>query len=123
MAYDSDSVVTLGTMKKAMTKVKKEIAGEILASGHLRQEAVDFVPEPADAVENIYYVVTNKDGFKDIYTLIDGKMEQIDDTNINTENFVTQQQFEDAMKNSGVAGEVATDEEVSEMLKEVFAGE
>lgn len=23
MAYDSDSVVTLGTMKKAMTKVKK----------------------------------------------------------------------------------------------------
>lgn len=123
MAYDSDSVVTLGTMKKAMTKVKKEIAGEILASGHLRQEAVDSVPEPADAVENVYYVVTNKDGFKDIYTLIDGKMEQIDDTNINTENFVTQQQFEDAMKNSGVAGEVATDEEVSEMLKEVFAGE
>ena len=50
-------------------------------------------------------------------------MEQIDDTNINTENFVTQQQLEDAMKNSGVAGEVATDEEVSEMLKEVFAGE
>ena len=123
MAYDSDSVVTLGTMKKAMTKVKKEIAGEILASGHLRQEAVDSVPEPADAVENVYYVVTNKDGFKDIYTLIDGKMEQIDDTNINTENFVTQQQFEDAMKNSGVAGEVVTDEEVSEMLKEVFAGE
>lgn len=123
MAYDSDSVVTLGTMKKAMTKVKKEIAGEILASGHLRQEAVDSVPEPADAVENVYYVVTNKDGFKDIYTLIDGKMEQIDDTNINTENFVTQQQLEDAMKNSGVAGEVATDEEVSEMLKEVFAGE
>lgn len=123
MAYDSDSVVTLGTMKKAMTKVKKEIAGEILASGHLQQEAVDSVPEPADAVENVYYVVTNKDGFKDIYTLIDGKMEQIDDTNINTENFVTQQQLEDAMKNSGVAGEVATDEEVSEMLKEVFAGE
>lgn len=123
MVYDSDSVVTLGTMKKAMTKVKKEIAGEILASGHLRQEAVDSVPEPADAVENVYYVVTNKDGFKDIYTLIDGKMEQIDDTNINTENFVTQQQLEDAMKNSGVAGEVATDEEVSEMLKEVFAGE
>ena len=123
MAYDSYSVVTLGTMKKAMTKVKKEIAGEVLASGHLRQEAVDSVPEPADAVENVYYVVTNKDGFKDIYTLIDGKMEQIDDTNINTENFVTQQQLEDAMKNSGVAGEVATDEEVSEMLKEVFAGE
>ena len=123
MVYDSDSVVTLGTMKKAMTKVKKEIAGEILASGHLRQEAVDSVPEPADAVENVYYVVTNKDGFKDIYTLIDGKMEQIDDTNINTKNFVTQQQLEDAMKNSGVAGEVATDEEVSEMLKEVFAGE
>lgn len=123
MAYDSDSVVTLGTMKKAMTKVKKEIAVEILASGHLQQEAVDSVPEPADAVENVYYVVTNKDGFKDIYTLIDGKMEQIDDTNINTENFVTQQQLEDAMKNSGVAGEVATDEEVSEMLKEVFAGE
>ena len=123
MVYDSDSVVTLGTMKKAMTKVKKEIAGEILASGHLQQEAVDSVPEPADAVENVYYVVTNKDGFKDIYTLIDGKMEQIDDTNINTENFVTQQQIEDAMKNSGVAGEVATDEEVSEMLKEVFAGE
>ena len=123
MAYDSDSVVTLGTMKKAMTKVKKEIAGEILASGHLQQEAVDSVPEPADAVENVYYVVTIKDGFKDIYTLIDGKMEQIDDTNINTENFVTQQQLEDAMKNSGVAGEVATDEEVSEMLKEVFAGE
>lgn len=123
MAYDSDSVVTLGTMKKAMTKVKKEIAGEVLASGHLRQEAVDSVPEPADAVENVYYVVTNKDGFKDIYTLIDGKMEQIDDTNINTENFVTQQQLEDVMKNSGVAGEVATDEEVSEMLKEVFAGE
>ena len=123
MVYDSDSVVTLGTMKKAMTKVTKEIAGEILASGHLQQEAVDSVPEPADAVENVYYVVTNKDGFKDIYTLIDGKMEQIDDTNINTENFVTQQQLEDAMKNSGVAGEVATDEEVSEMLKEVFAGE
>ena len=123
MVYDSDSVVTLGTMKKAMTKVKKEMAGEILASGHLQQEAVDSVPEPADAVENVYYVVTNKDGFKDIYTLIDGKMEQIDDTNINTENFVTQQQLEDAMKNSGVAGEVATDEEVSEMLKEVFAGE
>ena len=123
MVYDSDSVVTLGTMKKAMTKVKKEIAGEILASGHLQQEAVDSVPEPADAVENVYYVVTNKDGFKDIYTLIDGKMEQIDDTNINTENFVTQQQLEDAMKNSGVAGEVATDEEVTEMLKEVFAGE
>ena len=123
MAYDSDSVVTLGTMKKAMTKVKKDSAVEILASGHLQQEAVDSVPEPADAVENVYYVVTNKDGFKDIYTLIDGKMEQIDDTNINTENFVTQQQLEDAMKNSGVAGEVATDEEVSEMLKEVFAGE
>lgn len=123
MAYDSDSVVTLGTMKKAMTKVKKEIAGEVLASGHLRQEAVDSVPEPADAVENVYYVVTNKDGFKDIYTLIDGKMEQIDDTNINTENFVTQQQLEDAMKNSGVAGKVATDAEVTEMLKEVFPTE
>ena len=123
MAYDSDSVVTLGTMKKAMTKVKKEIAGENLASGHLRQKAVESVPEPADAVKKVYNVFTNKDGFKAIYTLIDGKMEQIDDTNINTENFVTQQQLEDAMKNSGVAGEVATDEEVSEMLKEVFAGE
>lgn len=122
MAYNPKEVVTMKTMKDALTRVKKEVTGAVLASGHLRQEAVNAVPDPADAVENVYYVVTKEDGHKDIFTLIDGKMEQIDDTDINLDDYVTKKQLEDALGNSGAAGSVATDDEVSEMLNEIFAG-
>lgn len=102
MAYIEEKPISMGNLKAAMGRVKVELETKIANSSHLKQKKVDVVPDPSVAEENVHYLVKNATtGHFDIYTLIDGKMELLDDTAVNLE--------------------MATDAEVEEMLNEVFA--
>lgn len=102
MAYIEEKPISMGNLKAAVSRVKNEMELKIANSSHLIQKKVDAVPDPSAAEENVHYLVKNATtGHFDIYTLIDGKMELLDDTAANLET--------------------ATDAEVEEMLNEVFA--
>jgi len=121
MAYNPEAVVTMEVMKTAMNRVKTEIVKEVNESGHLKREKVDVLPDVATAEEGVQYLIKNeKTGHYDVYELIDGKLEWVDDTTVDLEGYVTQEELEEALKNAGTSGDAATEEEVAEMLDEVF---
>ena len=112
MAYDTTKLTKLAALKALAEKVKSEIPTKvseltndskyqtetqvstaiqtaIAASGHAAFEKVDAVPAAADAEENILYLVANADtGHYDIYALVSGKMELLDDTTVDLSGYV-----------------------------------
>ena len=66
----------------------------VAASGHAHFEKVDAVPTVEDAQENVMYLVPNATtGHYDIYALISGKVELLDDTTIDLSNYSTTEQM------------------------------
>lgn len=122
MAYNPDAVVTVAALKAAMNRTKNEIVEAVESSDHLRRTIVKTLPEPSEANENVQYLFKNQEtGFYDIYMLIDGEVVQIDDTNVDLEGYITQEELNQALAGLGTgSGAVATDEEVAEILDEVF---
>ena len=115
MAYESDKIVTLESLKSAASKIKSEYLEAIAKTGHARFQKVESVPDSESAQENVLYLVMNDGtGHYDIYALVDGEIVQIDDTSVNLDGYVTEEDFDAA---------VASDEEVAEMLNEVFGEE
>ena len=108
MPIDESKLVTLGSLKGAITRTKTEYLAAIAASGHAKFQKVDAVPEPSSAEENILYLVKNQSTGKfDIYALIDGAMERLDDTSVNLDDYITDEELDAALEDAG-AGSVYT---------------
>ena len=89
MAYDTSKIIDLGALKATTSRIKTEYLQAISKSGHARYEKADKVPDPGTAQENILYLVKNEEtGHYDIYALIDGTMELLDDMSVDPDALV-----------------------------------
>lgn len=114
MAYTLTDLVTVQSLKNALSRTKTEYLSAIVENGGATFKTVESIPEVADAEENVLYLVKNAEsGYYDIYAIINDTMEWLDNTSVNLDGYVTTDDLESAVS-------VATDEEISEMLDEVF---
>lgn len=80
-------------------QVQTAIQAAIAASGHAHFEKVDAVPSAEDAEENVLYLVMNETtGHYDIYALVSGSVELIDDTTVDMSNYSTTEQMNAAIE-------------------------
>lgn len=132
------------------TEVGASIQAAIAETGHAVFTKVDTVPAAANAADNVLYLVMNGEtGHYDIYAKVGSEVLLIDDTTVDLTAYSTTEQMNAAIvaaatkvekssangsiKVNGVEmvvytlpddvirGSVATDDEVTEMLNEVFA--
>lgn len=79
-------------------QVATAIQTAIAATGHAHFEKVDAVPTAETAEENVLYLVMNAaTGHYDIYALVSGKVELIDDTTVDLSNYSTTEQMNAAI--------------------------
>ena len=102
MAYDPSKLVNLQTLKESITRVKQEYLESIAQSGHAIFQKAEAAPDPEDAQENILYLVKNTEtGFYDIYALVDGAVERLDDTSVDLDGYVTDEDLSQALQDAG----------------------
>ena len=105
MAYDPTKLVSLKNLKDTATRIKTEFLAAIAASGHAIFQKADAVPTPETAQENILYLVKNNDtGYYDIYALVDGAVEWLDDLSVDLDDYVTSEELTQAIANLGAVG-------------------
>lgn len=126
MAYDASKLASLQNLKDVATRIKTEYLSAISKAGHAKFKKAESVPTPETAEENVLYLVKNtKTGYYDIYALIDGSIEHLDDTTVDLEGYVT----EDDLKNATSGGSVYTGQKTaldtsdSSVIDAYFAGE
>ena len=79
-------------------QVAQAIAEAIAGASHLKKEVVTALPEAADADENTLYLILNaKTGHYDIYGLVNGKIELLDDTSLDLSGYSTTEQMNAAI--------------------------
>lgn len=101
---------------QTQTEVSASIQTAIAETGHAKFEKADSVPAPAAAKENVLYLVMNADtNHYDIYALVGGSVERLDDTTVDLTGYVTAEGIGDALSDV-----TATDAEVNEMLNNVL---
>lgn len=106
MAYDPTKLVSLKNLKDTATRIKTEFLAAIAASGHAIFQKANAVPDPGEAQENVLYLVKNTGtNHYDIYALVDGAMEWLDDVTVNLDDYVTSEELAQAIANLG-AGSV-----------------
>lgn len=82
-------------------QVESAIQAAIAASGHAHFEKVDAVPSAENAEENVLYLVMNSEtGHYDIYALVSGSVELIDDTTVDLSNYSTTEQMNAAISSA-----------------------
>lgn len=87
-----------GAGYQTAAQVEATIQAAIAASGHAHFEKVEAVPSAEDAEENVLYLVMNAEtGHYDIYALVSGKVELIDDTTVDMSNYSTTEQMNEAI--------------------------
>lgn len=90
MAYDTSKFVTMQNLKDSVARVKSEYLSAISKSGHASFRKADAVPTAETAEANILYLVLNEQtGKYDVYALVEGSVEWIDDMSVNLDNYVT----------------------------------
>lgn len=108
MAYDETKVVNVKALKDTATRIKTEYLAAISKAGHARFQKSDTVPDAGTAEENVLYLVHNDEtGHYDVYALIDGVVELLDDTTVSLDGYVqkdgdkvlSDNNFSDADKN------------------------
>lgn len=103
MAYDASKLASLQNLKDVATRIKTEYLSAISKAGHAKFQKAESVPTPETAEENVLYLVKNSDtGHYDIYTLIDGSVERLDDTAVDLEGYVTDDKL--AQQLEGIGG-------------------
>lgn len=103
MAYDETKVVNVKALKDTASRIKVEYLAAISKAGHARFQVAEAVPEAAVAEDNVLYLVKNDTtNHYDVYALIDGVVELLDDTTVSLEGYVTDEALEQAL--SGVGG-------------------
>ena len=103
MAYDETKVVNVKALKDTATRIKTEYLAAISKVGHARFQKSDTVPDADTAEENVLYLVHNDEtGHYDVYALIDGVVELLDDTTVSLDGYVTDDDLAEAL--NGVGG-------------------
>ena len=79
-------------------QVQTAIQTAISEANHLSSKVVETLPADGEAEENVWYMIRNEDtGHYDIYTLVNGKLEYIDDTTVDMSNYSTTEQMNAAI--------------------------
>lgn len=87
------SDLTNDSQYQTNAQVAQAIQTAIAASGHAAFEKVDAVPDPEEAEENVLYLVLNEETqHYDIYALVSGEMELLDDTTVDLTNYVEKEE-------------------------------
>lgn len=103
MAYDETKVVNVKALKDTATRIKTEYLAAISKAGHARFQKSETVPDAGAAEENVLYLVHNDEtGHYDVYALIDGVVELLDDTTVSLDGYVTDDELAEAL--NGVGG-------------------
>ena len=103
MAYDETKVVNVKALKDTATRIKTEYLVAISKAGHARFQKSDTVPTAETAEDNVLYLVMNAEtGHYDVYALIDGSVELLDDTTVSLEGYITEDDLAEAL--NGVGG-------------------
>ena len=129
------------------TEVETSIATAIAATGHASFAVADSVPSADEAEENVLYLVMNSTtGYYDIYALVSGSVVLLDDTTVDLTDYVTSSAlttaladyvltstFESTIANYTttadletllgdyvLTSQIASDDEVTEMLEEIY---
>ncbi len=131
----SEKLAKVGALESLTAQLKSHVASAVAAADHLKRmivantDAIDLTA--ADAAQYIYMVPngSDKNGNKyDEYMILDGALEKVGDTEIDLSGYVAREEgkglstndYTDADKAKLAGLEVATDEEISAMLAEVF---
>lgn len=102
MPYNGTNLVTLQSLKDAIVRIKTEYLAAIAATGHASFKKVDTLPEPQMAEENVLYLFLNEETqHYDIYALIDGELENLDDTSVNLDGYVTDEELSEVLAQAG----------------------
>lgn len=103
MAYDETKVVNVKALKDTATRIKTEYLAAISKAGHARFQKAETVPTAETAEDNVLYLVMNAEtGHYDVYALIDGSVELLDDTTVSLEGYITEDDLAEAL--NGVGG-------------------
>lgn len=79
--------------ERTKLETEKGIKVAIAEAGHAKFEKVDTLPEVADAKENVMYLLFNSEtNHYDIYAKIGEKLEQLDDTSVNLEDYILKEE-------------------------------
>lgn len=102
MAYDTSKLASLQALKDTATRIKKEYLAAISKAGHASFQKAAAVPTPEEAQENVLYLVKNTTtGYYDIYALVDGAVELLDDTTVSLDGYVTDEELAAALEGMG----------------------
>lgn len=102
MAYDTSKLASLQALKDTATRIKKEYLAAISKAGHASFQKAEAIPTAEEAQENILYLVKNTEtGHYDIYALVDGAVELLDDTTVNLNGCVTDEELATALAGLG----------------------
>lgn len=102
MAYDENKIASVKALKETALRVKMEYLAAISKAGHARFQKADAVPEVEAAEDNVLYLVLNEaTSHYDVYALIDGKVELLDDTTVNLDGYVTDEELAEALNGMG----------------------
>lgn len=103
MAYDETKVVNVKALKDTASRIKTEYLAAISKAGHARFQKAKTVPTAETAEDNVLYLVMNAEtGHYDVYALIDGSVELLDDTTVSLEGYITEDDLAEAL--NGVGG-------------------
>lgn len=103
MAYDETKVVNVKALKDMASRIKTEYLAAISKAGHARFQKAETVPTAETAEDNVLYLVMNAEtGHYDVYALIDGSVELLDDTTVSLEGYITEDDLAEAL--NGVGG-------------------
>lgn len=102
MAYDTSKLASLQALKDTATRIKKEYLAAISKAGHASFQKAEAIPTAEEAQENILYLVKNTEtSHYDIYALVDGAVELLDDTTVNLDGCVTDKELAAALAGLG----------------------
>lgn len=83
--------------KQDATQVATAIQTAIAATGHAHFEEAQAVPTPAEAQDNVMYLVMNTTNHYDIYAKVGDNVVQLDDTTVDLSGYATVQALTDAV--------------------------
>lgn len=127
MAEKRAQLVTLGILEQGMTRLKREYLAAIAGAGYASFRKAESVPGADEAKADVLYLVQDKvNGLYGIWALIDGAVVQVGSTAVELDGYVTREELDEtvkaAVKQALTDDLVANDDEVDEMMAEIFGG-
>lgn len=125
MAEKRAQLVTLGILEQGTTRLKREYLAAIAGAGYASFRRAETVPGEDEAKADVLYLVQDKvSSLYGIWALVDGAMVQVGSTAVDLDGYVTREELDEtvqtAVKQVLTEGLVATDDEVDEVMAEIF---